>query len=119
MRLLADQDVYRITIDRLQQWGHDVVTVKELGLQGSSDEDVLRMATIENRLLITRDKGFGTLIFLNKALSTGVIMVKISPVSMEEVHQEIYRLFEEHSEEELRSLFCVVEPHRHRIRRLR
>jgi predicted nuclease of predicted toxin-antitoxin system len=118
MRLLADQDVYQVTIDRLKQWGHDVVTVKELGLQGSPDEDVLRIARIENRLLITRDKGFGTLIFLNKTWSTGVITLKITPVTIEEVHQEVHRLFEEHTEEELNHLFCVVEPRRHRIRQV-
>lgn len=27
-------------------------------------------------------------------------------------------MLDEHSEEELRGLFCVVEPHRHRIRHL-
>jgi predicted nuclease of predicted toxin-antitoxin system len=118
MRLLADQDVYQVTIDRLKQWGHDVVTVKELGLQGSPDEDVLRIARIENRLLITRDKGFGTLVFLNKTLSTGVITLKINPMTTEEVHQEMHRLLEEHSEEELKGLFSVVEPRRHRIRHL-
>jgi hypothetical protein len=37
----------------------------------------------------------------------------------EEVHRELHRLLEEHGEDELRSVFCVVEPHRHRIRRLR
>lgn len=34
-----------------------------------------------------------------------------------EVHQEIHRLLAEHGED-VRGLFCVVEPHRHRIRRL-
>jgi len=36
----------------------------------------------------------------------------------EEVHRELERFFEEHKEEELKGLFCVVEPGRHRIRRL-
>ena len=118
MRLLADQDIYKITVDKLQEWGHDVVTVKQVGMQNGSDEDLLEKARIENRLLITRDKGFGVLVFLDKALSTGVILLKITPVTIEEVHKEIYRLFKEHNEEELRGLFCVVEPHRHRIRHL-
>jgi hypothetical protein len=36
----------------------------------------------------------------------------------EEVHHELLRLPEEHGDEELRNVFCVVEPHRHRIRHL-
>jgi len=118
MRVLADQDVYQVTIEQLKKWGHDVVTAKELGMQKAGDEDLLRRARMENRLLITRDKGFGTLVFLDKALTTGVILLKIMPMIVEEVHQEILRLFKEHPEEELRNLFCVVEPHRHRIRHL-
>jgi predicted nuclease of predicted toxin-antitoxin system len=119
MRLLIDQDIYKITMDHLREWGHDLLTAKELGLQQASDEDLLKRAQGENRLLITRDKGFGGLVFLHKELSTGVILLRMTPVSAEEVHHELHRLLEEHAEDELRNVFCVVEPHRHRIRRLR
>ena len=119
MRFLADQDIYKITIDRLREWGHDLLTAKDLGLQEASDEDLLKRAQGENRLLITRDKGFGGLVFLHKELSTGVILLRMTPVSAEEVHHELRRLLEEHGEDELRNIFCVVEPHRHRIRHLR
>jgi predicted nuclease of predicted toxin-antitoxin system len=46
-------------MDHLREWGHDLLTAKELGLQQASDEDLLKRAQGENRLLITRDKGFG------------------------------------------------------------
>jgi predicted nuclease of predicted toxin-antitoxin system len=119
MRLLVDQDIYKITIDHLREWGHDLLTAKELGLEQVQDEDLLKRAQAENRLLLTRDKGFGGLVFLNKELSTGVILLRMTPTSAEEVHHQLHRLLEEHSEDELRNVFCVVEPHRHRIRRLR
>lgn len=48
----------------------------------------------------------------------GVILVRGTPGTIEEVHRELECLFEEHKEEELRGLFCVVEPGRHRIRHL-
>ena len=119
MRLLIDQDIYKITMDHLREWGHDLLTAKELGLQQASDEDLLKSARGENRLLITRDKGFGGLVFLNKELATGVILLRMTPMNAEEVHHELHRLLEEHGEDELKKVFCVVEPHRHRIRRLR
>ena len=102
MRLLADQDVYKITTDKVREWGHDLLTAKELGLQRAPDEDLLRRAKTENRLLLTRDKGFGGMVFLEN----------------QEVHRELHRLLEEHTEDELRGAFSVVESHRHRIRRL-
>ena len=72
MRFLADQDIYKITIDNLKNRGHDLLTAKELGLQQASDENLLKRAQVEKRLLLTRDKGFGGLVFLNKELSTGL-----------------------------------------------
>ncbi|MBM4309293.1 MAG: hypothetical protein FJ123_21405 [Deltaproteobacteria bacterium] len=118
MRFLTDQDIYKITIDRLKEEGHDLLTAKELGLQQASDQDLLKRAQTEKRMLLTRDKGFGGLVFLNKRLSTGVILLRMTPGSAEEVHHELHRLLEEHGEDELKKVFCVVEPHRYRIRHL-
>jgi predicted nuclease of predicted toxin-antitoxin system len=118
MRILADQDVYKVTIDRLREWDHNVITAKEIGMEAETDLNLLKEARRRNCVFITRDKGFGSLIFLNRALSAGVILLRIDPVRVEEVHRELQRVLEEHNEEELKSLFCVVEPHRHRIRRL-
>jgi len=119
MRLLADQDVYRLTIEWLRKEGHDIVTAKELGMQQAVDEELLRKAKRTDRLLLTRDKDFGALVFLYEELSAGVIFLRITPATVEEVHQELGRLLQEHDKEELRDLFCVVQPHRHRIRRIR
>jgi predicted nuclease of predicted toxin-antitoxin system len=118
MQLLTDQDVYRITVEQLKKWGHNVVTAKELGMQRASDKNMLRRAIETNRLFVTRDKDFGALVFLEKSLSTGIILLRVTPTTVEDVHRELYRLFHEHTEDELKHLFCVVEPHRHRIRRL-
>jgi predicted nuclease of predicted toxin-antitoxin system len=51
MRFLADQDVYRITIDALKEWGHDVVTVKDIGMARARDEDLLSAAREVDRIL--------------------------------------------------------------------
>lgn len=118
MRLLADQDLYHITIEWLRSEGYDVVPARELDLHRASDKDLLRKALAEDRRVITRDKDFGALVFLQKELSTGVIVLQIKPHTITDVHLELKRLFREHDEEELRHCFCVVEPHRHRIRRL-
>lgn len=118
MRLLVDQDVYHATLIWLRNEGHEAVAVRELGLQRAADEDLLRKAGETGRLFLTRDKGFGALAFLHVVEGPGVILLRITPVQVEEVHRELRRLFHEHTEEELQGLFCVVEPHRHRIRRL-
>lgn len=118
MRILTDQDIYQMTIEWLKENGHNVVTAKDLGMQRSSDEELLIKAKAMNRLFLTRDKDFGALVFLKTKPSAGVILMRLSPTSLVEGHKELKRVFEEHKEEELREFFCVVEPDRHRIRHL-
>lgn len=118
MHFLVDQDVYFITTEWLREEGHDVVTAKQIGMERASDEELLKKAKDEDRLLLTRDKDFGALVFLKLEDSPGVILLRVSPQMLTEVHYELKSLFKEHKEEEFKKLFCVVEPHRHRIRHL-
>lgn len=41
MKFLTDECVYKVTVDLLRSWGHDVQTAQETGLAGKPDEDVL------------------------------------------------------------------------------
>lgn len=118
MKFFIDQDVYALTVKKLKEWGHDVVTAKELGLHKSSDEELLIMARKTNRILITRDKDFGALLFLKEKKSTGIILLRIKPKQIEKVHFELNRLLQEQNENTLKNSFCVVESTRYRIRRL-
>jgi predicted nuclease of predicted toxin-antitoxin system len=68
MHFLADQDIYRITIDVLKEWGHDVVPIKEIGMARARDENLLSAARKVDRILITRDKDFGELLFLKEEM---------------------------------------------------
>jgi predicted nuclease of predicted toxin-antitoxin system len=116
---LTDQDIYYITVEWLISEGHDVVTARELELHRARDEDLLLQSFRMDRRLLTRDKDYGALVFLKRKISAGVILLDINPITVHEVHLELMRLFHEHDEEKLHSSFCVVEPHRHRIRHLR
>ncbi len=48
-----------------------MVLVAEMGLSRSSDEEILKIAQEQNRILITRDRDYGNLVFV-KAIGTGV-----------------------------------------------
>ncbi len=98
--------------------GHNVITASELNLSRATDEDILRKAKEMNRILITRDKDFGALTFLRDDIRSGVILLRINPSNLEEVHSEIARVLEKHTFGELLTNFCVIEPGRHRLRRL-
>jgi|GEM_PF-515577 uncharacterized protein (DUF433 family) len=48
--------------------------------------------------------------------ASGVILLRIKPENLGEVHAELKGMLEAHDERELRKFFCTVEPGRHRIR---
>jgi predicted nuclease of predicted toxin-antitoxin system len=117
MRFLADQDVYAITIGFLKALGHDVASATQLGLAQADDAELLRIAKQQDRLLVTRDRDFGALVFIQGG-GPGVIYLRILPSTQNAVHAELERLLKQYTEQELQSSFVVVEPGRHRIRKL-
>ena len=117
MKFLADQDVYMATTRFLRGLGHDVATAAELGLSQAKDQDLLREAQAQSRVFVTRDRDFGNLVFV-QALGTGVVYLRMTPSTQAVVHAELERVLTQNSEAELLLAFVVVEPGRHRLRRL-
>lgn len=117
MRFLVDQDVYAATTRFIRVLGHDVLTAAEIGLSRAADEALLKLAQEQKRILITRDRDYGSLVFV-KFLGAGVIYLRMLPSTQEAVHGELATVLREHSEEDLGKAFVVVEPGGHRIRKL-
>jgi predicted nuclease of predicted toxin-antitoxin system len=117
MRFLLDQDVYASTARFLKNLNHDVVLASEIGHARTTDWTLLQLAQEQGRILVTRDRDFGALVFV-KGLRTGVIYLRVLPSTQNQVHQELSRVLVSHTEEELMAAFTVVEPGRHRFRRL-
>ena len=72
MKFLLDQDVYASTWRFLTGKGHDVVPVGQLGLSRAADEELLHLARKLGRILVTRDRDYGNLVFV-KGSGAGVI----------------------------------------------
>jgi predicted nuclease of predicted toxin-antitoxin system len=117
MRFLTDQDVYSITVKALRDNGHDVIQCSELGLSRAADEVILARSKEEGRILVTRDRDFGTLVFA-KQIVAGVIYLRILPSTLNAVHAELNHVLMSYDELQLSKSFVVVEPGGHRIRRL-
>lgn len=81
MRLLANENVPLDSVDALRNAGHDVAWIRVLA-PGSSDEEVLRRAVSEKRVLVTFDKDFGELVFHRRMASPpGVILFRFALTS--------------------------------------
>lgn len=117
MKFLLDQDVYAATLRFLQKLGHDALPVAQIGLAQAADSDLLQKARELNRIFITRDRDFGGLVFVGR-LGAGVIYLRMLPSTQQAVHQELEQVLASASEEALREAFVVVEPGRHRFRKI-
>lgn len=119
MKILADQDVYQLTIRFLVDTGYDydVVRVAEIGMATSKDEENLVKASELDRVFLTRDRDYGNLVFV-RSIRVGVIYLRMLPSNREQVHKELERVLGMYSESELRRSFVVVEAGRHRFRKI-
>ena len=117
MKFLLDQDVYAATGRFLAALGHEVITASDLGLAGAEDSTLLDSARKEDRVLVTRDRDFGGLVFVHGA-GTGVLYLRILPSNIDAVHAELQVVLSRYQETELKRAFVVVEPLRHRFRKI-
>ena len=117
MKFLLDQDVYALTRRFLTDLGHDVMTAADMGSSRAADETLLTMAHEQARLFVTRDRDFGGLVFV-RGLGAGVIYLRLEPATLQAVHEELARVLQSYADEALHHAFVVVEPGRHRFRRL-
>lgn len=114
---MIDQDVFAATARLLKTLGHDAVPVADIGLSKAADETLLMVAHEQKRILVTRDRDYGSLVFL-KSLGAGVLYLRMLPNTQDAVHAELTSVLGLYSEEELGKAFVVIEAAGHRIRRL-
>jgi predicted nuclease of predicted toxin-antitoxin system len=118
MNFFTDHDVYGQTIRFLRANGHAVTRAQDVGLASAEDSIVLQYAASSNLILITRDKGFGALVFKQQVTSRGVIFLRIHPLTISAVHKQLLRVLVELTEAEIRQSFIVVEATQYRVRKI-
>jgi predicted nuclease of predicted toxin-antitoxin system len=93
------------------------VPAAKLGLSQAADEKLLEVAGRESRILVTRDRDYGNLVFV-KGIGVGVLYLRMLPSTQGAVHSELERVLTTYGEEDLRQMFVMIEPGGHRIRKV-
>ena len=75
MKFKLDENFGRSIQQVLQEAGHDARTVREERLQGAADPKIFEAAKSEDRILITMDHGFGSVLVYDHKETAGVAVI--------------------------------------------
>lgn len=114
MILLADENVDSEIVERLRKDGHRVWYVAEME-PGISDEAVMELANKEKAVLLTADKDFGELIFRQKRVTQGVILIRLAGLPADKKAGAVAFAVNKHPAEFIKA-FSVISPGTIRIR---
>ena len=117
LELLADENISPRVVTYLRHRGINILDVKESGLNGSTDNDLMRLAFNENRYVLTHDADFGTLSINSGSPCYGVLYLRLQRPSALNVIEVLTRFCDMNIEVAPNTMIVVSEG-RIRIREL-
>ncbi|MHB1100575.1 MAG: DUF5615 family PIN-like protein [Burkholderiales bacterium] len=77
IRILLDQGLPRLAASILRESGWDVVHVGEVNLGAATDAEILEYARVDNRVCVTLDADFHTLLMLGGKSRPSTIRIRV------------------------------------------
>ena len=106
IKFIADVNIEKPIVDYLLENGYNVKWVADYDCK-MNDEGLIKIANTEKRIIITNDKDFGELIFLQKKVSIGVILLRVKGQISQEKVKLIGKLLRDYSNK-LLNHFVVI-----------
>lgn len=116
MNFVGDESLEIEVIAGLRESGHSVYAIREHS-PGMPDTGVLAVSVERQEPLITNDKDFGELVYRDRLLAVGVVLLRLPNMTPEERAERLVVWLSE-TEESVAGHYCVVSPRTSRVRRL-
>lgn len=117
MKIFANENLFEPIIDYLRSLGNDVLSIRDCGLSGISDDEVYEMACKENRVIITMDKDFARIFRFPPQRCGGIVVAKIYKRPVDETLTIFRKYYQSIKAEDVKENLVIITPEGVRIRR--
>jgi predicted nuclease of predicted toxin-antitoxin system len=118
MKFLADMGVSMSTVRSLRERGHNVLHLREQGLQCLPDDRILDKAAREQCAVLTFDLGFGELLARGLKAFPSVIIFRLSSETPSVVTARLLAVLGEAEDSLSKGAVVTIEDTRYRVRHL-
>jgi predicted nuclease of predicted toxin-antitoxin system len=115
---LIDEDLPRSLAIALQKAGFSAEDVRDAGLRGKPDADVLKYAVSKGLALVSEDMGFSNILRFPVGTHSGIVVARFpNELSTTVLNGEIVGVLSSLAIEEIEGSLIIIEPGKIRIRR--
>lgn len=118
LRFLVDMNLSPRIVTDLRQQGWDILRVSQVLPMDAEDSEILEFARQQNRVIITQDLDFSSLLALDGYEKPSLITFRLSVPDPETITRKLLELLPDIEEELLEGCAVVIDDRRVRVRRL-
>ncbi|MBI2472069.1 MAG: DUF5615 family PIN-like protein [Planctomycetes bacterium] len=117
MKIFANENLFEPIIDYLRSLGNDVLSIRDSGLSGISDDEVYEKACRENMVIITMDKDFTRIFRFPPERCGGIVVAKIYKRPVDKTLTIFKKYYQSIKAEDIKGNLIIITPEGIRIRR--
>ena len=118
LRFLADVHISPLTVAALKFQGYDILRSTDLLPATAADIDILELARVEGRIIITQDLDFSMLIAVGKYNQPSLVTLRLSSAKPDAIAQRLLEVLPQLEEELTQGSALTIDDNSVRIRKL-
>ncbi|MDD1428749.1 DUF5615 family PIN-like protein [Dolichospermum sp. ST_sed9] len=118
LRFIADVHISPLTVAALKLKGYDILRSTDLLPATAADVDILELARVEGRIIITQDLDFSMLIAVGKYNQPSLVTLRLSSAKPDVITQRLLDVLPQLEEELTQGSALTIDDNSVRIRKL-